>query len=1477
MLILIGISSIFSQVQNVNYGIKYISGTSHYDCYFTVISGFAETSDGRILNEAKFSLKVETGTSIALVSSNLPLLNHEFYDGMDPVTWSISQSVISPASDPEFDYYSFVPDLPQASRFNDLFQNAEYVLFRISVEGSCVEGVQIFRNGIDPGSNGSGMGGKDFSNSIKINSLASLFSGLDEGTAFGADLDLNDVFSCNGDCVTLEIGGNCDLSKYTYMWSDGSTGSSVTVCPDSTLDLTVLVEGANGFAEQLTGKVNYIEPFHIETYGQQLCIGNTDFAVYVAGTEGGSWTSSNTDIAIVNESPQGNPIFVGVKEGVVSFSFIDDESGCVSVSEDVFVIPSLEIIPFDGTTLKVGESISFGSSNNNNAEISWRAWPSSIAAIDDGVLVGLKPGICEVYFELNQESSCESNTITVQIEENDICNSEGIKIWETVKIGDINFEIVGPNVSSDKFFEGEDDDYILIYSYNFGTSVLIKLNHSGEIIQQTQAFTNYNHDIDFNYELELHDLDQDGLMDVILTGNGYQSPNRLQIYRNLGNGSFELEIEETWCSSNINDQVIEIVDLDNDGFFDIFVSCKTDGYNVFFNDNWNSVVVGGEEAADVWIVALDYNEDGLIDLVYQDQGVLVNNGNRTFSFDPDYDIGVNLWYSNNYGKKNRIIYDEESELIIDFEQIYEAVNVQSGDFYKCALLNIGTSNTDKLLKEPRFYANINFPSKKEIVVVGNQGFMSLNTSINCDEIGDGFQHFNFGGVASKYNQIDIGNDGYTDFFYLEGNELYASINPNSNSDNIIKGLCYIDKNENGEYDADETPLKNVKIKTDQSDNIILTDVDGKFKLIPSSNDYDLQATVTDGEWIESSLSISSEDLKSGCFENNYFGFVQAPDLPISGNLSISNSITRCDFETRFFITIENTGVEEAFFFLEFQFDEETTFLSSDITNYSITDQKLNASLGMLAPFASETYKVTLKMPSGSSNLPMLNFGATLSSDSQLLDEYAYMEQLRCSYDPNDKRVYPDREGDDNLTLFEENLEYTIRFQNNGNDTAFTVRIVDPLDPNIEPSSINVINSSHSVETCIDNDTLVFLFEDIYLVDSMTNYALSQGFVTFSCKVKEGIDENTIINNVADIIFDSNDPIITNTTINTLVSEFCSDLEYNITAMICVGESINDYTESGTYVDVYTGITGCDSIVNLELLVSPYRYHTEDLLVCEGDSIFINGVIISETTSLIDTFESSTGCLDSILLLAIQFVDKKEVTLDIEICEGDDFDGLTETGLYNFNLLSIQGCDSIVTLNLDVISPGYDNLFLLACEGDSISILDIDYQLFETTQFMDTVFNASNCPIEITNVHITVIAFEEISSDTTICEGEEYFGFSESGNYVVDTVDLITGCPMSINLDLTVLPATDPYCTVNTIEEDNFQIELFPNPANDQIVIESDFKIESIQIFDVQFRKLFSQYTNATFAEISVRELDPGIYIIKCKVNNQDVYKKLIVQ
>lgn len=134
-----------------------------------------------------------------------------------------------------------------------------------------------------------------------------------------------------------------------------------------------------------------------------------------------------------------------------------------------------------------------------------------------------------------------------------------------------------------------------------------------------------------------------------------------------------------------------------------------------------------------------------------------------------------------------------------------------------------------------------------------------------------------------------------------------------------------------------------------------------------------------------------------------------------------------------------------------------------------------------------------------------------------------------SYDPNDKNAYPLGFGASHIVQPGTPLEYTIRFQNTGNDTAFTVILRDTLDKNFDFARVELLGSSHRYSFAqIENSILHFRFDNILLPDSATNAAASQGFVQFRVYPKANLPLGTQVKNRAAIYFDFNPPILTNT-------------------------------------------------------------------------------------------------------------------------------------------------------------------------------------------------------------------------------------------------------------------------------------------------------------------------------------------------------------
>ena len=143
-----------------------------------------------------------------------------------------------------------------------------------------------------------------------------------------------------------------------------------------------------------------------------------------------------------------------------------------------------------------------------------------------------------------------------------------------------------------------------------------------------------------------------------------------------------------------------------------------------------------------------------------------------------------------------------------------------------------------------------------------------------------------------------------------------------------------------------------------------------------------------------------------------------------------------------------------------------------------------------------------------------------------------------SYDPNDKSAVPTGYGSDNIIRKNTDIEYTIRFQNTGTDTAFRVVVADTLSPLLDHSSVQAGVSSHPYRLDVyEGGVLRFAFDNILLPDSHINEPKSHGFVKFRVAQQANLAKGSEILNNAAIYFDFNDPVVTNTVRHTVGEPF----------------------------------------------------------------------------------------------------------------------------------------------------------------------------------------------------------------------------------------------------------------------------------------------------------------------------------------------------
>jgi uncharacterized repeat protein (TIGR01451 family) len=143
---------------------------------------------------------------------------------------------------------------------------------------------------------------------------------------------------------------------------------------------------------------------------------------------------------------------------------------------------------------------------------------------------------------------------------------------------------------------------------------------------------------------------------------------------------------------------------------------------------------------------------------------------------------------------------------------------------------------------------------------------------------------------------------------------------------------------------------------------------------------------------------------------------------------------------------------------------------------------------------------------------------------------AFVATVLNSYDPNDKQcqlptyIQP---------AVQENMQYTVRFQNDGNFPALNVVVRDTLSTNLDLSTFRFIGSKHPVTYSVDpiSREAVFRFSGIQLLPSASSLEGSQGYFTYEIKELPNLSLNSEITNTAYIFFDFNPAIITNTTLN----------------------------------------------------------------------------------------------------------------------------------------------------------------------------------------------------------------------------------------------------------------------------------------------------------------------------------------------------------
>ncbi len=605
------------------------------------------------------------------------------------------------------------------------------------------------------------------------------------------------------------------------------------------------------------------------------------------------------------------------------------------------------------------------------------------------------------------------------------------------------------------------------------------------------------------------------------------------------------------------------------------------------------------------------------------------------------------------------------------------------------------------------------------------------------------------------------------------------------------------------------------------------------------------------------------------FEQLYIKIDKEIQDTLIQELSLSPHFTeRCDRVVPFTIELENSGTIDFGRNIVLEFDNHLMLQNYDTDPIAEEGNKATWSFESIAG-TNEKIIAYIRMPSVQFRGEIFCLKLYFENDRSSLVEYCF--ELRCSYDPNDKHGTPFR-GGHNFVTFDEDLIYTIRFENLGNDTAFNVRIEDALSEYLDYNSFKFLQSSHELSNYFIDwwGNLTFFFNDIGLPGITQDSIGNKGFVQYKINSRNDIQLKTEIQNKASIYFDSNPPVVTNTTSHIMVDE--------------LPDSYLDVDQDG-----YFGYEECDdnnALINPEAIEIPNNDIDED---CDGEAL-----IIDEDN---DGFNSDEDCDDLNASINPDAIEIPNNDID-EDCDGEAL--IIDEDNDGFN--SDEDCDDLnASINPDAIEIPNNDIDE-DCDGEAL-IIDEDNDGFNSDEDCDDLNPLINPDaIEIPNNDID----EDCDGEALIID-EDNDGFNSDE----DCDDLNA----SINPDAIEIPNNniDEDCDGEAliIDEDNDGFnsdedcdDLNPliNPdaieipnngidedcdGEDLITTSTDERIEKIRIYPNPFQDMITLSINNTMglryklydtagkiistgeveSELRFPELHSGIYILKILDDN----------
>ncbi|MGB5025735.1 MAG: FG-GAP-like repeat-containing protein [Saprospiraceae bacterium] len=303
----------------------------------------------------------------------------------------------------------------------------------------------------------------------------------------------------------------------------------------------------------------------------------------------------------------------------------------------------------------------------------------------------------------------------------------------------------------------------------------------------------------------------------------------------------------------------------------------------------------------------------------------------------------------------------------------------------------------------------------------------------------------------------------------------------------------------------------------------------------------------------------------------------------------------------------------------------------------------------------------------------------------------------------------------------------------------------------------------------------------------------------------------------------------------------------ISVSICKGSEYRFFdtilATKGSFVHKYYNTKSCDSLISvLELTIVDTVSSLQTLTAC--DSFDWQGKVYRENGTFIKHFQTTNGC-DSMVTLNLTIRKSSDTLIQMTACRKFGFNDkvYTEGGKYYIKLRNHKGCDSLIELNLNIIALD-TNITKL---GNTLIALDSA----ATYQWVDCNDN-----------------FAAIPGAT-----QKIYNPNKDGSYAV-----ITTIPPCIDTSFCL-----PIVVTSTINNERQMIFVYPNPATDQLFVQSINLVSGkliLMIRDIQGRSVIRKVLvkeEGKVIDVDVSGLVGGLYYLYIQSSigvNQMIFSKM---